>query len=108
MAASLKTISNLAILTTPTGNTLLPVDHTANGVTNTYQLSVTNLFTNCSSNLTVSNSAILSANTLIIRNNQTPANSTVTVTKGTMFYDSNYLYIAVSNNSLKRVSLSSF
>ncbi len=38
----------------------------------------------------------------------TPANSTITIKKGTMLFDSNYLYIAVANNSLKRVSLNSF
>lgn len=38
----------------------------------------------------------------------TPANSTIVVKAGTLLYDTNYLYVAVSNNVLKRVALSSF
>ncbi len=38
----------------------------------------------------------------------TPSNSTITIKKGTMLFDNNYLYIAVANNSLKRVALSIF
>jgi hypothetical protein len=38
----------------------------------------------------------------------TPANSTISIEKGSMFYDTNYLYIATSNNTLKRVSLGTF
>ena len=39
----------------------------------------------------------------------TPANSSaLTVRGGTLLYDSNYLYIAVANNVVKRVSLQSF
>lgn len=39
----------------------------------------------------------------------TPANSTaLTVLGGTLLYDSSYLYIATSNNVVKRVALSTF
>jgi hypothetical protein len=38
----------------------------------------------------------------------TPANSTVTVTRGTVFIDADYIYVAVANNTLKRAALSSF
>jgi len=39
----------------------------------------------------------------------TPANSSaLTVTNGILLYDSNYLYVAVANNVVKRVALSSF
>lgn len=39
----------------------------------------------------------------------TPANTTaLTITAGTMLYDADYLYIAVANNVVKRVALSSF
>ena len=53
------------------------------------------------------NSTVI-ANTVIITGNSTPANSTPTIVKGTLFYDSTYLYIAVDNNVLKRVTLESF
>ncbi len=48
------------------------------------------------------------ANTLVITGNSTPTNSSITVTQGTVLYDTDYLYIAVSDNTLKRVSLTSF
>lgn len=39
----------------------------------------------------------------------TPANSSaLTISSGTLLYDSSYLYIAVANNVVKRVALSSF
>jgi aspartate/methionine/tyrosine aminotransferase len=39
----------------------------------------------------------------------TPANSTaLTVLGGTLLYDSNYLYIATANNTVKRVALATF
>lgn len=39
----------------------------------------------------------------------TPANSSaLTVLGGTLLYDSTYLYIATSNNTVKRVTLSTF
>ena len=85
MADEAKTIDELPELTRPNETTVLVVNHTSNGITNTYQLAVTNLF---------------------IAN--TPANSTITITKGTVLYDTSYLYLAVANNTLKRVSLSSF
>ena len=44
----------------------------------------------------------------VVIQNITPANSTITVTKGTVFFDNNYIYVAVANNSLKRLSLDSF
>lgn len=51
---------------------------------------------------------VVIANTFVLTGDSTPANSTVTVTKGTIFYDSDYIYVAVANNTLKRVSVTSF
>lgn len=108
MADNAVTISDLPTLAAPNANTVLVVNHTVSSVVNTYQISTNNFFSNVAANVTLVNTAVLSANTVILRNNQTPANSTITVTKGTILFDSNYLYIAVANNSLKRVALSSF
>lgn len=85
MANEAVTISDLPTLSTPNSSTVMVVNHTVNGITNTYTLSVT---------------SIPIANT--------PASSSVTVAKGTLLYDSNYFYIAVANNTLKRVALSAF
>jgi hypothetical protein len=37
-----------------------------------------------------------------------PANSTITVKAGSIFFDANYIYVAVADDTLKRVALSSF
>jgi hypothetical protein len=57
----------------------------------------------------------LKINKLKIANSQvvlgaklTPANSSISVTQFTLFFDSNYMYFATANNTLKRVALSSF
>lgn len=59
-------------------------------------------------NLLGNSDFILAANTLITKDKRTPANSTITVKKGTIFFDDSYLYIATSNNVIKRASLESF
>jgi hypothetical protein len=52
------------------------------------------------------------ANGIVIQQTLTPSNSSVTsIDPGKLFYDANYLYIRVSNNttnSIKRIPLSSF
>jgi hypothetical protein len=101
MADRAKKISELTALTSPSGDDLLVIVDDPSGNVATKKVTVNNFFN-------VANAVVVSANTLIVRNNQTPANSTITVTKGTIMYDTNYLYIATANNTLKRVSLSSF
>jgi hypothetical protein len=49
----------------------------------------------------------LFANTIIAKAN-TPTNSTPTITRGSIFFDDNYLYIATNTNTLKRIALSAF
>lgn len=53
-------------------------------------------------------SQTLTANQIIINDRRTPANSTIDITAGTLFYDNTYLYIAVSQNLIKRIQLVSF
>lgn len=45
---------------------------------------------------------------LVINKSNTPANSTISVTPRSMWFDDNYLYIAVANNEIKRVALENF
>lgn len=65
-----------------------------------------------SQNLTVSDmltvQKIKIENSVQMSNTFTPANSTISVDKGTIFFDSNYLYVAVANNNLKRIALETF
>lgn len=66
------------------------------GVSNTYTITVADLFGNSGANV-------------VVRVVATPANSTATVVKqGTILYDSSYIYIATADNTLKRVLLSTF
>jgi hypothetical protein len=46
--------------------------------------------------------------TLLVANNSTPANSTINVAQGTIWFDSSYLYLATANNIIKRMMLTSF
>lgn len=94
MANQTKKITEFPVLSGPHGNTFLVVAHTANGVTNTYTLSVTTLLGNSAVNTAIQQAVV--------------ANSTISVKKGTMLFDTTYLYIAVDNNLLKRIPLSSF
>lgn len=72
----------LLVVTNPTGNAV------------SKSITVTNLFGNASVNTVIRQS--------------TPANSNIEVKSGTIFYDSNYVYIAVADNTLKRIQLEQF
>jgi len=101
MADQSKAISELNAHTAPAGEDLLVIVDDPSGTAPTKKITVTTLFSN-TANLTVV------SNTLVTENKQTPANSSVTVRKGTIFFDDTYLYIATANNTLKRVTLESF
>jgi hypothetical protein len=94
MSDRAKKITELSALTAPAGDDVLVIVDDVSGTAITKKVTVANLLGNSSANVVVFNS--------------TPANSTITVKKGTLLFDNNYIYIATSNNNLKRVSLSSF
>jgi hypothetical protein len=104
MAEAGKKISAYPILSAPSANTKLVVEH--NG--NTYSISIINVFANVTGNVSVSNTSTFSVNNFIIRRGDTPANSTPTVSQGTIWFDADYLYVATANNTLKRVALTAF
>jgi hypothetical protein len=109
-----KKVTELTALTNATSDDLLLIVDDPSGSPETKKITVGNLLGNVkfavthSANVTMSNTSVLSANSVIVRDTRTPANSTITVAQGTIFYDSSYLYIATANNTLKRVALSSF
>jgi hypothetical protein len=104
-----KKISELQQKVAPTGDDLLVIVDNSSAATTKY-VKVGDFLANGTSNVSVSNSATLSANTFVIRRVETPLASTgsVGIEQGTIFYDSNYLYVAVANNTIKRVALSTF
>lgn len=87
-----------------TANSVLSSDYLVM-VTNPTTLAVTKKVT---VNNFFSNVEILTVNNFIITNNTTPSNSTITISKGKMFYDANYLYLSIADNTLRRISLASF
>jgi len=101
MADRSKSITELTTLATPAGEDLLVIVDSPLGSANTKKISVQTLFSN-TSNLTIV------CNVFVTENQQTPANSTITVRKGTIFFDNSFLYVATANNVLKRISLESF
>lgn len=94
MANNVKKISELATTNTAAGTDRIVILKDPAGSPSTRTITVSNLFGNSSANVVIQNI--------------TPANSTITVTQGTMFYDNTYLYVAVANNVLKRVTLETF
>lgn len=94
MSDRAKKITELSALTAPAGDDLLVIVDDVAGTATTKKVTVANLLGNSTANVVIFNA--------------TPANSTITVKKGTLLFDSSYLYIAISNNNLKRVLLSSF
>jgi len=96
-------------VTAPLGRDILIIeDVPESGNSTTGGVTVENLFGNSDVNFTVSNTKILSVNTLVIRKNNTPSTSSDTVTRGTIWFDSSYLYVAVGNNTIKRIALEAF
>jgi hypothetical protein len=106
MADRAKKISELTSLAAAATNDVVIILDSSESETKS--ISVASLFGSVPSNTTFGNAAIVSANTLVVRNKTTPANNSVTVTEGTIFYDENYLYVAIANNTIRRVALSTF
>jgi hypothetical protein len=89
-----KKVTELTALTAPAGEDLLLIVDDPSGTPTTKKVTVSNLFGNVAANV-------------VIYNN-TPANSTITIKKGTIMFDTSYIYVAVANNTIKRVGLNSF
>ena len=94
MSDRAKKISELTALTAPAAVDLMVIVDDPSGTPITKYVTVGNLFGNSAANVVIYNS--------------TPANSTITVKKGTLMFDSDYLYIATANNTLKRIALTAF
>lgn len=72
----------------------------------TVKISFKNVFANFPANTWIN--ATLIANVFRVNNTWSPTSSSAPCTKGKIAYDSNYLYVAVANNTVKRITLSSF
>lgn len=111
MATEVKKISELTATTTANSTDYFVLVTDTSGTPSTNRLNAGRLLTQGLkarfANTTISQFETTS-DKIVIRNDKTPTSSTQTITKGSIFFDSNYLYVAVANNSIKRVSLTSF
>jgi len=89
-----KKISELSALTTPAAEDLMVIVDDPSGTPTTKYVTVGNLLGNSTANVVIYNG--------------TPANSTITVKKGTIMFDNTHFYVATANNVLKRIALVSF
>lgn len=95
MANEAKKISQLNEITSATADDFVVLVNDPSGVPSTRKMTVGNLFGNSTVNVSITSIS--------------PANSTATAIKaGKIFYDSNYLYVVVEENIIKRVALSLF
>ncbi len=109
MADRAKKISELTALTAPSADDLLVIVDDPSGNSATKQVTVGNFFNNAAANVTVGNTYYLSANNFVIRRRATPAASSGTSDlQGSIWFDTNYIYVAVANGTIKRAALSSF
>jgi hypothetical protein len=101
---------NMLDLTQVTGlgaNDLFLVVRDPTGVANAVTISSNNLFGNVTTKI-VSNTEIQGTRFKFTSAPTTPATSIDVVKQGTMWYDSGYLYVAVADNTIKRVALTTF
>lgn len=111
-------ISELTAATTMAAADLIPIVADPSGSPATKKITLSNFYANVvvtakfSNTVTlaanVSSSASFTANNLFISYNATPASSGDTVSSGKIWFDTNYVYVAVANNTIKRITLSSF
>ena len=94
MSDRAKKISELSALAAPSADDLMVIVDDPSGTPVTKYVTVGNLLGNSTANVVIRNS--------------TPANSTITVKKGTIMFDTTYLYVATADNVLKRITLNSF
>lgn len=97
-----KLISDFAACTSPVANDI--VLGMGNNLANTFNITVQNLLGNSTANVIVSNTS-----DLVVAKNTTPANSTVGGhTNHSFWFDDDYLYVVISDGTIKRAALSTF
>ena len=103
-----KKISELVAATSPSTDDLLVLVDSPSANAVTKKVTVGNLLGNSSANVTVSNTSYLSAKNVIIRRKETPLTSATSDLQGAFYFDDNYLYVTISNGTVKRIALTSF
>ena len=111
MATEVKKISELTAVTSANSTDYMVLVDDTSGTPGTKRINAGALLTTGLkarfANTSISQLSV-TTDKIVIENNKTPTSSTMTITKGSIFFDTNYLYVATANNTIKRVSLSSF
>lgn len=111
MATEVKKISELTATTTANSTDYFVLVTDTSGTPTTNRLNAGRLLTQGLkarfANTTISQLAV-TGDRVVIENTKTPSSNTQTMTIGSIFFDTNYLYVAVANNTIKRVALSTF
>jgi hypothetical protein len=76
-----------------------------NGGANTGKILIDTLLNSTGANMTGN---VITGTQLIATDNTTPANSADVAVQGRIWYDDTYLYVAISNTVIKRITLESF
>jgi hypothetical protein len=114
MADRAKKISELTALTGPVAEDLLVVVDAPSTNAVTKSVTVGNFFGNSSANVTIKSGYYINANNAVVNNfvvarKQTPvASSGTSDQQGAIWFDANYIYVAVANGTVKRAALSTF
>ena len=101
-------VSAFTELTTVTVEDLLHVINDPDGTPENRKLTIRNLFGKVPANTIINGTFVANTTSIRVASSSTPANSTATLTHGTISWDASYIYVTTSNNVTKRVALSSF
>lgn len=99
MANTAQKISELTEVGSASSNSLVVVVRPSPADPRTVSMKVNNL---------LANAETLSSANIVFKDKSTPANATITVAGGTMWFDDDYIYVATSNNTVKRAALTTF
>ncbi len=111
-------ITDLPAATTIASGDLIPVVADPSGSPATKKITFSNFYANVVVTAKFSNTVTLAANVssttnftannLFINYRTTPSTSADVVTQGKMWFDNTYIYCATTNNTIKRVQLTTF
>jgi len=104
-----KKVTELTSITNLSGDDLLLVVNDPSGSPSSNKVTVANMFANVVSETTFKSSVSINGNLLL--KNQTPStnvSSNEGHTAGSIWFDEDYIYVAVSGGTIKRAALSTF
>jgi len=111
-------ISELNAITTLTTDDLMMVVNDPAGSPTTNKITFGNVLANVNitvkfsntvnSSSNITSTSIINSTNLFINYRTTPTTNTDVVQSGKLWFDNDYIYVAVSNNNIKRVALNNF